>query len=247
LAVLLVLAVAGCEDGGAPAPVAPAPGCDEVVNPPLGQTACEMEIGGESVRYLLFLPRRYAEQAAWPLILFLHGSGESGDNLELVKRYGPPKVAESNPDFPFIVLSPQNRTGDWWSPALLTALLDRIVCQYAVDRQRLYVTGLSLGGYGTWSLALAAPYRFAAIAPVSGGGDPTGVEVLAHLPVWAFHGALDDVVPVREAQSMVEALRAVGGNVTLTVYPNGGHNVWNETYDSPALYDWFLQWTRNEG
>lgn len=201
--------------------------------------------------YLLFLPAGYKRNARkrWPLILFLHGAGERGNDIWKVAGHGPPKVVKHNPDFPFIVVSPQCPADETWSPEVLSALLDEITRKYAVDTKRIYLTGLSMGGYGAWKLALREPERFAAIAPVCGGGEIIDVvmanrsraSALKKLGVWAFHGAHDPFVPVEESERMVEALRRVGcKDVHLTIYPDAAHDSWTETYDNPKLYDWFL-------
>jgi predicted peptidase len=203
--------------------------------------------------YLLHLPRQYHPGAPqnWPLILFLHGAGERGDDIRDIKRHGIPKVAEKNADFPFIAVSPQCPADSLWDDQVdaVMALLDDVMTAYPVDQRRVYLTGLSLGGYGTWLLASLHPERFAAIAPVCGGGVslrgfPKRVAALKEVPVWAFHGALDPIVPVAESKSMVEALGAAGGNARLTIYPDAGHDAWTRTYDNPELYTWFLSHTR---
>jgi predicted peptidase len=177
-------------------------------------------------------------------MLFLHGAGERGDDLHLVKRHGVAKIVEEQPAFPLLVVSPQCPPTEAWAPEPLLALLDDIEQHYDVDPERLYVTGLSMGGFGTWAVALAAPDRFAAIAPICGGGNPARVGVLRHLPVWAFHGARDSVVPLQRTVEMVEALRQCGGNVRFTIYPEAGHDAWTATYANPGLYAWFLTHTR---
>jgi predicted peptidase len=198
-----------------------------------------------SYDYLLFLPQRYETQAQWPTILFLHGAGERGSNLEYVKRQGVPKIVEEQPDFPFIAVSPQCPRGQYWSVASLGYLLDEAIASYRVNPDRLYLTGISMGGYGTWRLAAAQPQRFAAIAPICGGGNPGEACNLKNLPVWAFHGARDTVVPLSESEEMVEAVRACGGNVKFTVYPEAGHDSWTQTYNHPELFDWFLKHRRH--
>ena len=204
-----------------------------------------------SLRYLLYLPKGYGEkkEQKWPLILFLHGAGERGDDLEVVKKHGPPKLIEQGKEFPFIIVSPQCPIQTWWTEVLdpLVALLDDVQSRYAVDPDRVYVTGLSMGGFGTWALACRHPERFAAIAPICGGGDWFLAERLKNVPVWVFHGAKDPVVPLRESTDMVEALKRVGGNVQLTVYPEAQHDSWTETYNNPKLYEWFLSHRRNAG
>lgn len=205
--------------------------------------------------YLLFLPKDHAAQPEkrWPLILFLHGAGERGSDVWHVAVHGPPKIVRDRPDFPFIVVSPQCPTGQRWSDDAVLALLDDVLARYPVDRKRVYLTGLSMGGYGTWSLGLSHPARFAAIVPICGGGDPLKallpdpqhVQALRTLPVWAFHGAKDPVVKLAESERMVEALRKLGcTEVELTVYPEAQHDSWTETYANPKLYEWFLKHSR---
>ena len=201
--------------------------------------------------YLLFLPTGYDAAAAkkWPLILFLHGSGERGTNVWNVAKHGPPKIVKNRPDFPFIVVSPQCPSGQTWSNEVLLGLLDDITAKYKVDKKRIYLTGLSMGGFGTWSLGLANPDRFAAIAPICGGGDPITILVadarrtkaLKALPVWAFHGGKDPVVKTEESVRMVDALKKIGNDAKLTIYPEAQHDSWTETYNNQALYDWFLE------
>lgn len=201
--------------------------------------------GLREVRYLLFLPITYAmPPQQWPLILFLHGAGERGYDLNLVKRHGVPKTVEEWTDCPFIVVSPQCPPHQAWSTDALAALLEEIERHYTVDPERIYVTGLSMGGFGTWAFALAYPDRCAAIAPICGGGDPARVDAIRHLPVWTFHGAKDTIVPLKRSAEMVTALRQCGGNVQFTVYPDAGHDAWTETYANPELYAWFLAHTR---
>lgn len=194
------------------------------------------------VNFLLHIPSHYDAKSGerWPLILFLHGAGERGEDLERVKVHGVPKIVEEREDFPFIVVSPQCPENTWWSPEDLVALLEEMVARYPVDEERLYLTGLSMGGYGTWSLALQQPGRFAAIAPICGGGNPHLVARIKHVPAWVFHGARDSVVPLQKSEEMVEALRACGGKVRFTIYPEADHDSWTETYDNPELYEWFL-------
>jgi len=194
--------------------------------------------------YLLFLPEAYAKsKQRWPLMLFLHGAGESGTNLAKLMALGPPKIVETQPDFPFILVSPQSPR-DGWNPDTLNALLDEVIRKYRVDKDRVYLTGASMGGSGTWRLAAAHPEKFAAIVPVSGRGDPADAQQLARLAIWVFHGAKDPVVRLRSVQALVEAVRAAGGNVKFTVYPDAAHDAWTETYNNPELYQWLLEQKR---
>jgi predicted peptidase len=192
------------------------------------------------LNYLLYLPEGYEEsQKAWPLVLFLHGAGESGNELAKVKVHGPPKLVEAGKSFPFIVVSPQS-PGRGWRPEALNALLDEVCEKYRVDPDRIYVTGLSMGGFGTWSLAASRPGRFAALAPICGGGNPRDASALKDIPVWVFHGAKDNVVPLSRSEEMVKALKDAGADVKFTVYDDAGHDSWTETYNNPGLYEWLL-------
>lgn len=200
-------------------------------------------------QYWLFLPEGYGErQQQWPMILFLHGAGERGSDLKKVKKHGSPKIVENRKDFPFIVVSPQCPKDDWWTDKVevLINLLDDIVARYDVDTERIYLTGLSMGGYGTWDLSCRYPERFAAIAPICGGGSLGRACNLKNVPVWAFHGAKDKVVPVARSAEMVNAVKACGGDAKLTVYPDTGHDCWTVTYDNKELYDWFLEHRKNK-
>ena len=197
-----------------------------------------------SCKYLLFLPDGYGKnKQSWPLILFLHGAGERGSDLNKVKKHGPPKIVEKQKDFPFIVVSPQCPEDDWWTDKteVLINLLDDIVARYNVDKERIYLTGLSMGGYGSWALASEYPKRFAAVAPICGGGNRIMAFRLKDMPVWAFHGAKDSVVPLKQSEEMVNAIKARGGDAKLTVYPDAGHDSWTETYNNEELYEWFLK------
>lgn len=194
-----------------------------------------------SAQYLISLPEGYGQiDRTWPLVLFLHGAGERGSDLELVKKHGPPRLIAEGKTFPFIMVAPQCPDGQWWSDDVLIALLDKIENDYSVDRSREYVTGLSMGGFGTWRLAMLNPDRFAAILPICGGGDEKLICAIAKVPAWAFHGAKDPVVPLSESQKMVDALKACGGDPKLTVYPEAGHDSWTETYNNPDVYTWLL-------
>lgn len=205
--------------------------------------------------YLLFLPEGYeaAGDKKWPLMIFLHGAGERGTNLNLVAVHGPPKLVQSKKDFPFVLVSPQCPPGQRWQDDVVLGLLDEILSKHKVDPERVYLTGLSMGGYGTWSLAVKHPGRFAAVAPICGGGETIDVlltsrqkaAALKSLGVWAFHGGRDPVVPLAESERMVNALRRAGcTDIKLTVYPEAGHDSWTEAYNTPELYEWFLQHTR---
>lgn len=199
------------------------------------------------LEYLLTLPNDYDEQPArrWPLLLTLHGSiGPEAKLVDIAIDHDIARIKNLQSDFPFVILSPFCPSGRHWDPLPVLALLDEIEEQYRIDTERIYVTGFSNGGNGTWRLAYAAPERFAALAPLAGWGIPFEARSIAHIPVWIFHGEHDDAVPVAEAKAMAEALRHHNGDVTLTVYPDLKHVILPEVYANPELYSWFLKQIR---
>jgi predicted peptidase len=193
--------------------------------------------------YLEYLPPGYVLQDKWPLILFLHGSGERGTDLQRVKIHGPLKVAQEML-LPFVIIAPQCREKQSWSAELLTGFLATILNYYPIDPARVYVTGLSMGGTGTWELAKRSPDLVTAIAPICGRGSPMNICNLKNMPVWAFHGAKDQIVPLHYSTATINKLKECGGNAKLTIYPDAGHDSWTITYDNPELYEWFLEQTK---
>jgi len=204
-----------------------------------------------ALEYLLFLPEGYtkSEPKKWPLLLFLHGAGERGTNLDLVTVHGPPKIVKTKKDFPFVLISPQCPPERSWRDDELLALLDSVIPQHNIDTNRIYLTGLSMGGYGSWSLGSKYPERFAAIAPICCGGETLPLllpirakkQALSSLGVWAFHGAKDSGVPLMESQRMTNAFTHAGcKDLKLTVYPEAGHDAWTQAYNDPELWNWFL-------
>jgi poly(3-hydroxybutyrate) depolymerase/flagellar basal body-associated protein FliL len=199
----------------------------------------------EKFGYLLFLPKGYGtDNRRWPVMMFLHGSGERGNDLKLVKVHGPPKLVEERADFPFILISPQCPKDQWWpgdvQQQVLVELLDSVLTRFNADPQRVSLTGLSMGGFGSWTMAARYPNRFAAVVPICGGGDPNDALRLKGVPFWAFHGAKDFGVPLKLSEEMVAAVQQAGGEAKLTVYPEAGHDSWTETYKNEAVYDWLL-------
>ena len=205
------------------------------------------------LNYLLYLPPDFERQQAWPMILFLHGSGERAATSKRSKQEGLPEMIEhlgrNSPSSKCV--SPQCPEGDAWTWRLesLSALIDEAIARYKVDPDRIYLTGLSMGGFGTWALATYTPDRFAAIIPICGGGELTSVRRLKNLPVWAFHGAKDPIVPIARTQELVDALtKAHGtvahGTVKFTIYPEAQHDSWTATYDNPEIYKWLLEQKR---
>ncbi len=191
--------------------------------------------------HLTYLPDGYdQDQRKWPLILFLHGSGERGADLNKVKEQGPLGYIHQGHPLPFIVVTPQCPDDERWDAERLGRLLDQVTAANRVDPHRIYVTGLSLGGYGSCDLAATYPDRIAAIAPLSGGENPGLAPRLRTIPVWAFHGEDDNVVPPRYSVDLIHALQKLGTPVKLTLYPGVGHGGWGTTYGNPQLYAWFL-------
>ncbi|MEO8017966.1 MAG: prolyl oligopeptidase family serine peptidase [Pseudomonadota bacterium] len=195
-------------------------------------------------RMLLYLPRNFRSDSGkkYPLLVFLHGSGEIGVDIELIKKHGPPQWLETRTDFPFIVASPQSPLPEvrGFDPHMLDAMLDELLERLPIDRDRVYLTGLSLGGIWSYGWAALRPERFAAIVPMSGRWDTEDACRLKDVPVWAFHGELDDAVPLAGDSAMVDAVNRCGGQAKLTVFPGEGHEIWEHAYADPALYAWLL-------
>jgi pimeloyl-ACP methyl ester carboxylesterase len=226
----------------------------------------KQKLGLEKYKYHVDRPPYYGNGAIggkkFPLLLFLHGSGERGDDLEQVQVYGPGRAlvktghvrrsvrtgrgVDADEWAPFVTVSPQCPPGEWWSAPQLDLLLRNVQSQHHIDPDRVYVTGLSMGGYGAWELAAEYPTRFAAIAPVCGAGSPEDADRLKHLPTWIFHGQRDPVVPFARGTLMFEALKKAGGRVRFTPYPELGHDAWTRTYENPDLYDWLLAQKRGD-
>lgn len=198
-----------------------------------------------SLNYIVQTPADFdPEGEPLPLVLFLHGAGERGDNLDKVKLHGPPKLAANGGDLPAaIIVSPQCPSDKWWNhyvPALVE-LLNKIEADYPVDKDHIYITGLSMGGYGTFALAAAIPDRVAAIVPICGGGERWQARALSTVPAWVFHGAADTVVDPYESQRMVKVMNMAGGeHAKLTLYEGVNHDSWTQTYNNPEVWDWLM-------
>jgi len=201
-----------------------------------------------TLNYLLFTPRETTAvvNGKYPLIVTLHGFGDGGTDLWKVKREGLPAILDGKDTFPFIVVSPQcPSTTEWYYndgvQQKVNALIDSVIARYPVDTNRIYLTGLSMGGIGTLDLAIRYPSRFAALIPIAfrieDGWDLCRIK---DIPMWAFHGQLDDVIPVWKAQSVISTLIACGGSPVFTIYPDLYHDSWTRTYANPAIYDWLL-------
>lgn len=202
-----------------------------------------------TVRHLLYLPAEYdkAKDTNWPLVLFLHGSGERGDDIERVKIHGPPKLVAGGKQFPFVLCSPQCPSGTRWDAGELDKLVDELTKNFRIDRQRLYVTGLSMGGGGTWSLIASQPEKYAAAMPLCGRGDLASVGKLAKTPIWVLVGAKDRAETVQNCQEMASALAKAGGKGRFTLYFELPHDCWTVTYNNPETYEWLLAQGRAGG
>lgn len=200
---------------------------------------------------LVLVPTNLSEAAGGklPTILFLHSIGERGNDLALLKRNGFPRNLEGDESFPFIFIMPQCPSSTEWyytnadNVTAMHTFLDDLVARFPIDTNRIYITGLSMGGIGSWYFAIKLPTRFAALVPVSFRGDGWSPAPAASIPVWAFHGAKDGVIPLAKAQAIVDQFIAVGGNIRFTVYSDGSHDgsTWTVTYNNPDVYDWMLR------
>jgi predicted peptidase len=199
----------------------------------------------EKLQYYLYFPKDYEEKQnrSFPLLLFLHGGGESGDSLPALTKNGPPKMLVEGKQFPFLVLAPQNpHKKQWWNVRAVMQLLDTIVAHNRVDPKRIYLTGLSRGGSAAWELAVQYPDRFAAMAVVCGMTPvPYASWINKKMPIWVFHGTEDNSIPFSESEEMVNELKRIGYDVTFTVYEGVGHDSWIQAYQTEALYDWFMK------
>ena len=198
---------------------------------------------GMNDEYLYYLPEGYDEsKRGLPLILFLHGAGERGDDIERVRGQGLPKYLEAvkGKGLPFVIVSPQCERGKWWGNKGVKPFLDFVIKKYKIDKRRVYITGLSMGGFGSWAMAGEYPEMFAAVAPICGAGDVKNAGRLKDVPLWVFHGAKDRVIKIKGSRDMVDAIKKVGGKPKFTIYPDAGHDSWTETYKNKKLYEWFL-------
>ncbi len=197
-----------------------------------------------SFPFLCYRPREFQPEAKLPLLVFLHGAGERGTDLERVKKHGPPKLIDQGEDLPFVVVSPQCPEDQWWAMAEnihgLAQLTQYIQSEYSIDTTRTYLTGMSMGGYGTWATAAAYPEMYAAIVPICGGADLAIVADLKSTPAWAFHGRDDDIVPLVRSEEIVDEVSKIGGDSRLTIYDNVQHDSWSATYANREIYDWLL-------
>lgn len=192
--------------------------------------------------YRLFTPKAANKDAKLPLVLFLHGAGERGNDNAAQLRHGlRTLIADANQtERPSFVVAPQCPRGVWWNVDLLLELTHSLLAQPGVDLDRVYVTGLSMGGFATWQLIGRQPELWAAAIPVCGGGEPATADKLTTLPIWAFHGDADKTVPPEQSQRMIAAIRKAGGEPKYTEYPGVGHDSWTQTYANAEVHAWLF-------
>ena len=210
-------------------------------------------VGGHDRAYCLYVPREYTPEKAWPLIVALHGSGERGEDGLLQTDVGIGRAIRRHADrFPCLVLMPQCAVKSHWKGAWdkskdeITAEIAQTRKEFRIDPDRTYLTGLSMGGFATWTYGAEHVTEFAALMPVCGGGDTKDAKTLSQVPIWAFHGAEDSSVPPQESRRMVEAVRAAGGEVKYTEYEKVNHNCWDRAYDDADTIQWLLRQKRNQ-
>lgn len=194
----------------------------------------------EKMNYLVHIPK--SDEKKLPMVVALHGAGERGDDFDKIPVHGPAKYVLSGADFPAILIAPQCPTELVWNQLTfeLKELIDFAIEEYGADPDAVSLTGLSMGGYGTWEMGISYPGFFAALAPVCGGGMSWRVGEIGKTPVWAFHGEEDETVPISNSYEMCRRLRASGGNVALTVFTFDGHNVWDDAYEKTVLLQWLI-------
>jgi pimeloyl-ACP methyl ester carboxylesterase len=204
----------------------------------------------EPYKYIVHVPAGASPGQKLPALLFLHGAGERGNDTKRLLTHGPLKMAAAaearGENWPMLIIAPQCPAQSWWQPELLKELVTEVLAKYPIDPERFYLSGLSMGGFGSWRLACDMPETFAAVAPICGGGDDRDVERIKDLPIWVFHGGKDPTVPVELSYDMVKALRAVSGRVRFTLYPDAGHDSWTAAYNSPELWSWMLAQRRGK-
>lgn len=196
----------------------------------------------KGIHYLVRLPKNYAENVQYPTVLFLHGAGSRGNDISVLRENPFFTLTADKKDFPFVIIAPQCHADTWfdiWETLKEFALYIKTLSY--VDSDRVYGIGASMGGYGTWQMAMSMPSYYAAIVPICGGGMYWNAWRLKKLPVWAFHGAKDQTVFVEESIKMVDKIKSSGGNPKLTIYPENTHDAWTDTYLNDEVYKWFLE------
>lgn len=206
-------------------------------------------------KYVVFIPHDYTSKVKWPVILFLHGAGERGTDGQAPVKVGLGRAIRAREkDFKAIAVFPQCESRGpaargWHAGSVdgkrALAILDQVEKDYSTDKDRVYLTGLSMGGFGTWSMAVADPKRWAAIVPICGGGSTESAEKIAQLPIWCFHGDADKAVAVELSRKMIQAIKKAGGNPKYTEYAGVGHNSWDAAYGDADLFTWLFSQRRS--
>ena len=196
-------------------------------------------------RYLLYLPKAYdSSNKKWPVLIYLHGGSQKGNDLSKLKAYGPPSLVEKGRSFDFIIASPQCPDGKYWSTEnWFDSLYNDLVSKYHIDINRIYISGISMGGYGAFITAMDHPEKFAAILSLCGGcndSDTSRICSISRIPVWAFHGTADDIVYISETKRIVNKLEQCNGNIKFTPLENEGHGL-QFVYERQDIYDWMLK------
>jgi predicted peptidase len=206
----------------------------------------QVTIDAQRYPYAIYVPTDYSDERKWPAIVFLNGAGERGADGMLQTRVGiGPAIVTHPKRFGCIVVMPQSQPGMLWQDpamvALVMACVEAAEAEFNIDAKRIALTGLSLGGFGTWHIGALHPDRFCALGPICGGGDPEQARKLARTPIWAFHGEADPVVPADRTREMVAAVRLAGGDVRYTELPGVGHNSWDAAYGDRQFIEWLLE------
>lgn len=195
--------------------------------------------------YAVYLPEDYEKGTrSWPLVVFLHGSGERGHAPTMLSISGPLALVRNGAQLPAIIVAPQCLPNSSWDPKTVIRFVDHVTSRYQVDLERVYLVGFSMGGNGTWATAADYPERFAAIVPICGGADPDWSKSLTAIPIWAFHGANDNIVPLSQSERMIDAIRAAGGQPRLTVISDAAHGICDRVCKQEGLWEWLIQQVR---
>ncbi|HEV7281895.1 MAG TPA: PHB depolymerase family esterase [Pirellulaceae bacterium] len=219
---------------------------------------------GQTLNYRLLVPPKIEEGKKYPLVVFLHGAGERGSDNAAQMKHGVTDFVRNQSEYPCFLIAPQCPEGKKWvevnwsaeshdlpkepgdQMAMVRALIDQMVEEKPIDADRIYITGLSMGGYGTWDAITRYPDLFAAAAPICGGGDPQHAKTIKDIPIWCFHGDQDQAVKVERSRAMIAAIKEAGGEPKYTEYPGVAHDSWTRTYADDDFFAWLFAQKRGE-
>jgi len=232
---------------------------------PMGEyVATEYVVDSDTLLYRIMYPNDFDESKSYPLVVFLHGAGERGNNNTSQLAHGSKLFMDSLDKYPAVVIFPQCPRESYWSNVdvdrsgnrprfqfkdggeptipltLVMDLMDKTIAEPYIDNDRVYLSGLSMGGMGAWELLWRIPEKLAAAMPICGGGSPKMAQKMIDVPIWAFHGKLDDIVPPHYSVSMIRAVQEEGGKAKVTIYPNANHNSWDPTFAEPDYLKWMF-------